>query len=198
MCSNILNVNYGNGTITSDQMYDSDIDKLWKKGPGMRTNTADSDDGSSVKLYVNGTHIPNLTFEDLDINDIDRVDLYLGSKAWVFGDSAGVGIVNVTTRNGINRNSDNMFNNKVMRLAGYQKPIEYYFPRYQAGERPSQMQPDVRRTLYWNPYLRMAKDTPVDLSFYSADLPTTYTIRVEGLTTLGRIVSGQLRVQVAE
>ena len=67
-------------------------------------------------------------------------------------------------------------------LAGYQQPIDYYFPRYRPGEKPSRMQPDVRRTLYWNPYLRMVKDTPIHLDFYSADLPTTYTIRVEGIT----------------
>ena len=151
-----------------------------------------------VKLYVNGVHIPNLTYDDIELEDIDRVDLYMGSKAWVFGEDSVSGVLNITTRNGINRSTNDIFNNKVVRLAGYQTPIEYYFPRYPGGSRPSNMDSDVRRTLYWNPYLRMAKDTPLHLDFYSADLPTTYTIRVEGITSRGRIVDGQLRLNIKQ
>ena len=44
----------------------------------------------------------------------------------------------------------------------------------------------------------MTKDTPLHLDFYSADLPTTYTIRVEGITTQGRIVDGQLKLSINE
>ncbi len=194
LCSKMLTVDYDSGTISADQMYSSGIDRLFKN----RTNKADIGSGSRVHLYVNGLYNPGLTFEDIDIADIDRVDLFLGSKALVFGDSAGVGIVNVTTRNGLNYNNDNDFNNKVMKLVGYQTPIEYYFPQYKPDAKPSAMTPDVRRTIYWNPYLRMVKDSPMHLSFFSADLPTSYTVRVEGLTNRGRIVSGQLRLQVAE
>ena len=196
LCSNILNV--GSGRITADDMFKSDIDKLWKTDRRSRQAIKSTQPSSEVKLYVNGMHIPNLTYEDLELEDIDRVDLYLGSKAWVFGEVSTAGVINITTRNGINRTTNDIFNNKVVRLAGYQQPIEYYFPRYQSGEKPSQMQPDVRRTLYWNPYLRMTKDTPLHLDFYSADLPTTYTIRVEGITTQGRIVDGQLKLSIKE
>ena len=196
LCSNILNV--GSGKITADDMFKSDIDKLWKTDRRSRQAIKSTQPSSEVKLYVNGMHIPNLTYEDLELEDIDRVDLYLGSKAWVFGEVSTAGVINITTRNGINRTTNDIFNNKVVRLAGYQQPIEYYFPRYQSGEKPSQMQPDVRRTLYWNPYLRMTKDTPLHLDFYSADLPTTYTIRVEGITTQGRIVDGQLKLSINE
>ena len=85
-----------------------------------------------------------------------------------------------------------------MRLTGYQAPVEYYFPRYAQGEKPSQIQPDMRRTLYWNPYLRMGKDTPLNVSFFSADMPTQYTIRVEGITNHGRIVDGDLKIKVKD
>lgn len=42
----------------------------------------------------------------------------------------------------------------------------------------------------------MAKDTPLQLSFYSADLPTHYSLRVEGITSTGRIVEGDLKLEV--
>lgn len=192
LCSNILNVDPVSGRITADDMYRSDIDRLFKTDRRSRHAIKSTQPSSEVKLYVNGMHIPNLTYEDIELEDIDRVDLYMGSKAWVFGEDMVSGVVNITTRNGINRTTNDIFNNKVVRLAGYQQPIEYYFPRYQLEEKPSQMQPDVRRTLYWNPYLRMVKDKPLHLDFYSADLPTTYTVRVEGITNRGHIVEGQL------
>lgn len=199
LCSNILNVDPANGRITVDSMFRSDIDKLFKKSDRKTRHATKSTQPSSiVKLYVNGMYIPNLTYEDLELEDIDRVDLYLGSKAWMFGEVSVAGVINITTRNGINRSTNDIFNNKVVRLAGYQQPIDYYFPRYQSGEKPSQMQPDVRRTLYWNPYLRMVMDTPLHLDFYSADLPTTYTVRVEGITNQGRIVDGELKLKINE
>ena len=193
LCSNILNVDPVSGRITADDMYKSDIDRLFKTDRRSRQAIKSTQPSSVVKLYVNGMHIPNLTYEDIELEDIDRIDLYMGSKAWVFGEDMVSGVVNITTRNGINRTTNDIFNNKVVRLAGYQQPIDYYFPRYRPGEKPSRMQPDVRRTLYWNPYLRMVKDKPLHLDFYSADLPTTYTIRVEGITNRGRIVEGQLK-----
>lgn len=193
LCTNMLSVDYGSGTITADPMLSmSGIDKMMGHQFGQAPK---SDGGPRVKLYVNGMHIPNLTFNDFDLEDIDRVDLYLGSKAMVL-DPDAKGILNITTRNGSNRPTDNIFNNKVVHLVGYQSPIEYYFPRYSSGEKPSQMQPDMRRTIYWNPYLRMGKDTPLNIRFYSADLPTQYTIRAEGLTTFGRIVDGEWKISV--
>ncbi len=193
LCTNMLDVDYSSGTITADPMLSmSGIDKMLGHEFGQ---SPENGNGPKVKLYVNGMHIPDLTFNDFELEDIDRVDLYLGSKAWVFDPNTN-GVINITTRSGLNRPSDNIFNNKIVRLTGYQSPIEYYFPRYAHGEKPSQMQPDMRRTIYWNPYLRMGKDTPLNISFFSADQPTRYTIRVEGITSYGRIVDGELKIKV--
>lgn len=191
--TNILWTDPGSGRISSDDMYGSMLDKFLGRqwtGPNF------SQRSSLVKLYVNGMYIPDLTCEDLDINDIDRIDLYLGSKAWVWGENCGV--LNVTTRSGQLHPSDSPFNNRIVNLMGYQQPADYYFPHYKLGEKPQSMNPDLRRTLYWNPYLRMGQGHGLQLSFFSADLPTTYVIRAEGLTSEGRIVSGELQVEVIE
>lgn len=196
LCTNLLQIDRGNGTIHADDMSRSGIDRLLTPRQGQGATAAQIDSAHDVKLYVNGMFIPDLTFDDLDLEDIDRVDLYLGTKAWVFGTDVGAGVVNVTMRNGLSRSTSSYFNNKVLHLAGYQKPVEYYFPRYEQGARPSTLEPDLRRTLYWNPYLRMVKDTPLQLSFYSADLPTHYSLRIEGITSTGRIVEGDLKLEV--
>lgn len=191
--TNILWTEPGSGRISADEMYGSMTDKFLKhKYSGdVKLNQK----SSNVKLYVNGMHIPDLTYEDLDINDIDRIDIYLGSKAWVWGEDSS-GVLNVTTRSGQVHPNDSPFNNRIVNLMGYQQPVDYYFPRYQPGEKPQSMNPDLRRTLYWNPYLRMGQGHDLQLSFFSADLPSTYNIRAEGLSSEGRIVSGELQVEV--
>ena len=190
--TNILWTDPGSGRITADNFYGSMLDRfLGRRWTGPNFNQR----SSLVKLYVNGMYIPNLTYDDLDIDDIDRIDLYIGSKAWVWGE-AHCGVLNVTTRSGMVTPSDSPFNNRIVNLMGYQQPAEYYFPRYKPGEKPQSMDPDQRRTLYWNPYLRMGRGHNLQLSFFSADLPTTYVIHAEGLTSEGRIVSRELKVEV--
>ena len=192
--TNILWTDPGSGRITYENMYGSMTDRfLGKAWTGPNPNKR----SSLVKLYINGMHIPDLTYEDLDIDDIDHIDLYLGSKAWVWGEDS-CGVLNVSTRSGQVYSSDSPFNSRIVRLLGYQQPADYYFPRYKPGEKPLSMDPDLRRTLYWNPYLRMGQGHNLQLSFFSADLPTTYVIHAEGLTSEGRIVSGELQVEVKE
>jgi len=190
--TNILWTDPSSGRIMADGMYGSMIDQFVKHNIGERNMKQQS---SLVKLYVNGMHIPDLTYEDLDIDDIDRIDVYLGSKAWAWGE-LNCGVLNVTTHSGQLHNTDSPFNNCIVSLLGYQQPADYYFPRYKSGEKPLSMEPDLRRTLYWNPYLRMGQGHNLQLSFFSADLPTTYAIRAEGLTSEGRIVSGELKVEI--
>lgn len=196
LSTNFLYMDYENEVIKLDPAYATSIEKLNLVGNAAADSVSPTDNWPTIKLYVNGSEVPNATFEDIELADVDRVDLYLGNRAWIFGVTEG-GVVDITMRGGVHRPTSNVFNNKVVRLEGYQAPAEYYFPRYPKGSQPSEMLPDVRRTIYWNPYLRMVKDTPMHLDFYSADIPTTYTIRVEGVTSRGRIVSGTLPLKVA-
>ncbi len=204
LCTNCLYIDNENEEIKLDPAYATGIERLSLAGGSnsasiestANTATDTSSEESyaswpSVRLYVNGSEVPNASFHDISLGDVERVDLYLGSRAWIFGVTEG-GVLDITIRGGLHRATDNIFNNKIVRIEGYQAPAEYYFSRYPKDSVPSEMFPDVRRTLYWNPYLRMVKDSPMSLDFYSADIPTSYTVRVEGITNYGRIVSGEL------
>ena len=196
LSTNFLYMDYENEVIKLDPAYATSIEKLNLVGNAAADSVSPTENWPTIKLYVNGSEVPNATFEDIELADVDRVDLYLGNRAWIFGVTEG-GVVDITMRGGVHRPTSNVFNNKVVRLEGYQAPAEYYFPRYPKGSKPSEMLPDVRRTIYWNPYLRMVKDTPMHLDFYSADIPTSYTVRIEGITSRGRVVSGTLPLKVA-
>ena len=70
-------------------------------------------------------------------------------------------------------------------LTGYTNYKEFYSPSY-AGA--AIKVPDVRTTLYWNPYVLTDKKTKlVKLDFYNNDITTKFRIVVEGVNAAGKI-----------
>ena len=73
---------------------------------------------------------------------------------------------------------------------GYQRPTEFYAPRYASG-RDYGIEPgtDQRNTLYWNPSIRMGNDGKSAFDFYTNDDDnTTYTVTIEGVTADGQLI----------
>lgn len=61
---------------------------------------------------------------------------------------------------------------------------EFYSPKYTVDKNLSQV--DLRSTIYWNANVVTDKDGKAKVSFYTADLPGTYTIKIEGTDLAGR------------
>ncbi|MEJ5994910.1 hypothetical protein WG904_10820 [Pedobacter sp. Du54] len=61
---------------------------------------------------------------------------------------------------------------------------EFYSPKYSVTNHSST--PDLRSTLFWDANVVADENGKAKLSFYAADKPGTYTIRVEGTDMLGR------------
>lgn len=68
---------------------------------------------------------------------------------------------------------------------GYQQPDEFYMPRYETEEDRKAALVDLRTTIFWQPNLRFSEQGRAVTSFYSADLPTTYNLLIEGVTDSG-------------
>ena len=56
--------------------------------------------------------------------------------------------------------------------------------------------PDLRTAIHWVPNIQVTKDQPTELSFYAADTPTTYELRVEGITTDGQPIFEVMSLEV--
>jgi hypothetical protein len=69
---------------------------------------------------------------------------------------------------------------------GFNKVREFYSPRY---DRPGNAasQPDLRTTVYWNPYLKTDETGKTAFNFFNADGPGTYRVVVEGINADGQI-----------
>ncbi len=69
---------------------------------------------------------------------------------------------------------------------GFQKPAEFYAPKY---DTPTQnTKPDLRTTIHWQPSLTTDENGTASFRFYTADVPSTYTVVIEGVTDDGKIV----------
>ncbi|MBC7399292.1 MAG: hypothetical protein H7289_05050, partial [Mucilaginibacter sp.] len=69
---------------------------------------------------------------------------------------------------------------------GFNKVREFYSPRY---DRPGDAVklPDLRTTVYWNPYLKTDADGKAVFNFFNADGPGTYKVIVEGINAAGEL-----------
>ncbi len=69
-------------------------------------------------------------------------------------------------------------------LAGYSRYKEFYNPNYAVDDN----KPDVRTTLYWNPFvLTDKKNKTVQLQFYNNDISKKFRVIIEGVNSNGQL-----------
>lgn len=78
---------------------------------------------------------------------------------------------------------------------GYARAREFYAPDY-SSSLPIHQAPDLRTAIHWAPTITLTKGESQSLSFYAADTPTTYEVRVEGVTDTGIPIFKQLALKI--
>ncbi|MBC7398958.1 MAG: hypothetical protein H7289_03360, partial [Mucilaginibacter sp.] len=78
---------------------------------------------------------------------------------------------------------------------GFNKAREFYSPRYDRPGNADKL-PDLRTTVYWNPYLKTDADGKTSFNFFNADGPGTYKVIVEGINAAGELGRQVLRYTV--
>jgi hypothetical protein len=126
----------------------------------------------------------------LDMEAIAKIDVVVGDPrrdpmAALLG---GPAILIYTKRDYVRKN----YTPATVNIApkGFNRVREFYSPRY---DRPgnANTQPDLRTTIYWNPYLKTDENGKTSFNYFNADGPGTYRVVIEGLN-----VDGQLGRQV--
>ncbi len=72
---------------------------------------------------------------------------------------------------------------------GIQVKREFYSPQYPTDQETQNRLPDLRRLLYWAPKINTGATGKTSLSFFTADLPGKYAIKVEGMNDRGFVGS---------
>jgi hypothetical protein len=118
----------------------------------------------------------------IDPLKIKRVDVV--SQKFYQHNMAHDGIVNYSSYQGDLAGYPLDVNALIVEYEGLQLQREFYSPVYEDASNNSRL-PDLRNQLYWSPDVRTDKNGKKQLSFYTADIPGTYGIVIQGISANG-------------
>ncbi len=156
-------------------------------------------------LSVRGQGAPLIVIDDvpyegydifsMEVSDISDLFLIKDASAGVmFGSQATNGALVISTKRGLGIYTKSVNKNiNDYRPLGYQKPIEFYSPKYDVE--PENPTPDLRTTIYWKPDVKVPVNGEIMLDFYAADSPTSYSVVIEGVSDYGHIIHKVAKIQ---
>ncbi len=137
-------------------------------------------DGVPVRNIGKLLEVPSKYMEKIDIINV----------RYFYADFVFDGIISFVTKKG--NLSDLGYDDSVFRqvIEGCREAQEFYSPSYGTDSLRKGHIPDFRNTLFWDPVINTGNSGKANIEFYTSDEPGEYLIRVEGLTTQGKPVSG--------
>lgn len=116
----------------------------------------------------------NYIFNTLTASEIKNITLYRGCSYYY---------LDITTRGGQGPWIAPTPGRYIYRPLPIYMAKEFYSPKYTVANADL---PDYRSTIYWNANVVTDETGKANLSFYAADKPTTYTVKIEGTDLMGR------------
>lgn len=139
-------------------------------------------------FLIDGIETENI--EDISYltsNDVEKIEVFKGASAAIFGSRGGNGVIAITLKQGVIAKSSTPISLVHIKPLGYQKPAQFYVPKYEVDSVLNNPQPDLRTTIYWNPKLVADSTGTVHVKFYTADKSNNYSVVMEGITNSGEI-----------
>ncbi|MDR2146668.1 MAG: hypothetical protein LBE91_09460 [Tannerella sp.] len=86
-------------------------------------------------------------------------------------------------------------NFKLIQPLGYQKPVEFYAPKYDTPEAREEETLDMRTTtVHWQPDVRTDSLGMAAFGFYTGDTESSCTVVIEGVTAEGKIIRHEEKI----
>jgi len=134
---------------------------------------------------IESTNIEDITY--LNSNDVEEISVFKGAGTTIFGSKGGNGVIAIALKKGYQRKAETPISLIAITPLGYQKPSEFYVPKYNIDSVRLNTQFDLRTTIYWNPKLVSDSTGTVHVEFYTADKANDYSVVLEGITNKGEI-----------
>ncbi|MBK7134384.1 MAG: hypothetical protein IPH69_16655 [Bacteroidales bacterium] len=142
----------------------------------------------SPLVMIDGVIINDLAvLMNLDPETVEKVEVV--KTPYLIGDLILHGIVNIITAAG---NFSNITMPEYAVILPYRvvdTPNVISLPDYSDEKTRLSRKPDFRNTLYWNPSARTDKNGHAEISFWTSDLPGTYTISIQAISGTGELIS---------
>ena len=145
--------------------------------------------GGKPSLYLNEMQTDAQQLQSTPVTDIAMVKVFRPGSGVGFGGGSG-GVIAIYTKKGGDekRGDDPNFKglDKAI-LIGYAMPKEFYSPNYLENS-PLNEAVDLRKTLYWKPYVLTDKDNKrVNIDFFNNDITKKMRVVLEGFNEEGKL-----------
>jgi hypothetical protein len=153
--------------------------------------------GGKPSLYLNEMQTDAQQLQSTPVTDIAMVKVFRPGSGVGFGGGSG-GVIAIYTKKGGDekRGDDPNFKglDKAI-LIGYAMPKEFYSPNYLENS-PLNEGEDLRKTLYWRPYVLTDKDSKrVTIDFFNNDITKKMRVVLEGFNEEGKLTHIEQIVQ---
>lgn len=139
-------------------------------------------------FVVDGIETENIEdIEYLNSSDVEEIALFKGPSTSIFGLRGGNGVIAITLKKGVTMQSVTPASLAHITPLGYQKPVEFYVPKYEVDSILNQPKSDLRTTIYWAPKVQANEQGNIQLEFFTADKANNYNVELEGVTDEGEI-----------
>lgn len=178
------------------------IPKVNVRRPGsINTATPNDEHGAPVSLLESALIlVDGMEFERKNLNTIDpqtvkQIEILLPPRSFILGAKGGQGIISIFTDMSLAEKKQRFFNIQLYSPIGYQIKKEFYSPRYDVNMDTKKLGADMRTTVYWNPSVNTSKAGKATLDFYTSDSSSDYSVVIEGVTTDGKIIYFQEKIE---
>jgi hypothetical protein len=145
-----------------------------------------SSDGavSGVQLYLNEVPVSPEIADALNPSDISVVKVYKGGSGVTLGATRGA--IGIYTKKGVSNRDWRVKGFDFIKKGGYSVNRDFYQMDYSLLN-PESSFTDVRPTLYWNPYVKVANGKAV-IEYYNDDINVRPMIILEGIDKAGKLI----------
>jgi outer membrane receptor for ferrienterochelin and colicin len=156
--------------------------------------------GDEVSLIVDGSLFRQgmqlAIIKTLVKNDIAQIDVIRSPASLSYDPMSSAGVIAITTKQGGGKYNAKWHptNLKTIMPLGFQKPAEFYVPRYDLIVDKESKTPDLRTTIHWQPHLKV-QDGKANIEFYTADGPVDYSVVIEGVGKDGRLLRVEEKIK---
>jgi hypothetical protein len=141
--------------------------------------------GGTPDVFLNEMRSDIDQVRNIPMSDVAYIKVFRPPFFGASGGGAGGAISIYTRKGGDVKSAPGPGGLGYQTLAGYTPYKEFYSPNYST---PQSSQPDVRTTLYWNPYiLTDKKNKTYKIEFYNNDISKRLRVVLEGVNSDGKL-----------
>jgi len=153
--------------------------------------------GGKPSLYLNEMQTDAQQLQSTPVTDIAYLKVFRPGSGVGFGGGSGGVIAVYTKKGGDEKRGDDPSFKGLDRalLIGYAMPKQFYSPNYLENS-PLNEAADLRKTLYWKPYVLTDKDNGrVLIDFFNNDITKKFRVVLEGFNEEGKLTHIEQIVQ---